>query len=51
MMICTCVGCAESRFVQADGKIYVILDMHCSPGGQTGANIDNMAIQGISQWS
>jgi len=24
-----------------ENKIYVILDMHCAPGGQTGANIDD----------
>jgi hypothetical protein len=28
------------QWAQKDG-IYVILDMHCAPGGQTGANIDD----------
>jgi endoglucanase len=28
------------EWAKADG-LYVILDMHCAPGGQTGANIDD----------
>jgi endoglucanase len=42
-------SCSQPGFMLLDSaiswcskyKIYVILDMHCAPGGQTGANIDD----------
>ena len=43
------INCSQPGFMLLDSiiswcskyKIYAILDMHCAPGGQTGANIDD----------